>query len=179
MKREKLTVGTRESKLACLQTDQVINKIQSLFPHLEIDILHITPGGDKVLDRPIAELGGRGVFVKELEEALLDGRVDLVVHSLKDLPTDMPDGLTLACVLNREDARDVFLSNNAESFRQLAAGSTPPGQGDEQEEHAEHRPRYRQIETPGDDFAGQLEAEQLGQCGNHGVSPGDRVRKVY
>jgi len=124
VKREKLTVGTRESKLACLQTDQVINKIQSLFPHLEIDILHITTGGDKVLDRPIAELGGRGVFVKELEEALLDGRVDLVVHSLKDLPTDMPDGLTLACVLNREDARDVFLSNNAESFRQLAAGST-------------------------------------------------------
>lgn len=124
MRREKLTVGTRESKLACLQTDQVISKIHSFFPNLELQILHITTGGDKVLDRPIAELGGRGVFVKELEEALLDGRVDLVVHSLKDLPTDMPAGLTLACVLNREDARDVFLSTRAESFWQLAADST-------------------------------------------------------
>jgi len=124
LQRTKLAIGTRESKLALLQTDQIVEKIQQLAPNLEIEIVHITTGGDKVLDRPISALGGRGVFVKELEEALLDGRVDLVVHSLKDLPTDLPTGLMLAAVLNRVDARDVFLSQKAKSFMDLPKGST-------------------------------------------------------
>ncbi|MBX9940710.1 MAG: hydroxymethylbilane synthase [Candidatus Obscuribacterales bacterium] len=124
LQRTKLAIGTRESKLALLQTDQIVEQIEKLAPNLEIEIVHITTGGDKVLDRPISALGGRGVFVKELEEALLDGRVDLVVHSLKDLPTDLPTGLMLAAVLNRVDARDVFLSHKAESFMELPSGST-------------------------------------------------------
>lgn len=117
-------IGTRESKLALIQTDIVVARLKQHFPDATIDIEHITTGGDKVLDRPIAQLGGRGVFVKELEEALLDERVDLVVHSLKDLPTELPDGLKLACVLERTDPRDIFVSHKAKSFMELPAGST-------------------------------------------------------
>lgn len=119
-----IRVGTRESKLARLQTDVVIETLKKNFPDANFEVHPITTGGDKILDRPIVELGGRGVFVKELEEALLEDRVDFVVHSLKDLPTDLPNGLTLACVLNRQDARDIFVSNKAASFMELAPGST-------------------------------------------------------
>ena len=119
-----IRVGTRESKLARLQTDVVIDTLKKNYPDTTFEVFPITTGGDKVLDRPIVELGGRGVFVKELEEALIEDRVDFVVHSLKDLPTDLPDGLTLACVLNRQDSRDIFVSNKASSYMELAPGST-------------------------------------------------------
>ncbi|HNB22553.1 MAG TPA: hydroxymethylbilane synthase [Candidatus Melainabacteria bacterium] len=119
----KIRSGTRESKLALLQTDIVQTRLQNFSSSLEIEIVPITTKGDKVLDRPIAELGGRGVFVKELEEALLRDEVDMVVHSLKDLPTDMPPSLSLAAVLDRNDPRDVLLSRDNLEFRQLPAGS--------------------------------------------------------
>jgi len=124
LKTSTIRVGTRESKLARLQTDIVIATLRHNFPHTTFEVHPITTGGDKVLDRPIVELGTRGVFVKELEEALLENRVDFVVHSLKDLPTDLPAGLTLACVLNREDPRDIFVSTKAASFMELAPGSS-------------------------------------------------------
>lgn len=122
-KNKTIRIGTRESKLALLQTDMVVTELTKSFPDLKVEIIHITTGGDKVQDRPIADLGTRGVFVKELEEALFDNRVDLVVHSLKDLPTDMPAGLTLAAVLNRSDSRDVVVSHNKTKFMDLPAGS--------------------------------------------------------
>ena len=118
-----IKIGTRESKLALLQTDMVVDELSKSFPDLNVEIIHITTGGDKVQDRPIADLGTRGVFVKELEEALFDKRVDLVVHSLKDLPTDMPQGLTLAAVLQRSDSRDVVVSHNKTKFMDLKPGS--------------------------------------------------------
>lgn len=116
-------IGTRESQLARLQTDAVIAHLQKAFPDLKIDIHAVSTRGDKVLNKPLAELGGRGVFVKELEEALLANEVDLVVHSLKDLPTDMPSGLTLAAVLDRDDPRDVLVSRNHVSFKDLPSGA--------------------------------------------------------
>ena len=119
----KIRIGTRESKLALLQTDIVHARLKALSASIEIEIVPITTKGDKVLDRPIAELGGRGVFVKELEEALLRDEVDLVVHSLKDLPTDMPPSLCLAAVLDRNDPRDVLLSKDDLEFSKLPAGS--------------------------------------------------------
>jgi hydroxymethylbilane synthase len=118
-----IRIGTRESKLALVQTEIVRKALSAQFGDLRIEIVHITTGGDRVQDRPIAELGSRGVFVKELEEALLDRRVDLVVHSLKDLPTDLPQGLVLAAVLDRADARDVLVSNNKMSLHDLPTGS--------------------------------------------------------
>jgi hydroxymethylbilane synthase len=119
-----LRIGTRESKLALLQTDIVIGVLSKHYPDLKFEVQHITTGGDKIQDRPIAAIGGRGVFVKELEEALLHDRVDLVVHSLKDLPTDLPEGLTLACVLDRSDPRDVLVSEKYAGLEALPPGAT-------------------------------------------------------
>ena len=121
---EVLKVGTRESQLARLQTEIVMARLASQYPDIKFEVHPITTGGDKIQDRPIAAIGGRGVFVKELEEALLQNRVDLVVHSLKDLPTDLPEGLKLACVLDRSDPRDVLVSEKYESLAALPAGAT-------------------------------------------------------
>lgn len=118
-----LRVGTRASQLARWQTDVVVERLTKAHPELSCEIVTITTGGDKVLDKPISELGSRGVFVKELEEALLANEVDFVVHSLKDLPTDFPAGLMLASVLCRDDPRDVFLSRTGASLKDLPAGS--------------------------------------------------------
>lgn len=118
-----IRVGTRESQLARLQTDIAVNALKNRYPEQSFEIVPVTTHGDKVQDKPIAELGTRGVFVKELEKALYDGEVDFVVHSLKDLPTDLPEGLRLAAVLDRADPRDVVVSKNNVAFRDLPTGS--------------------------------------------------------
>jgi hydroxymethylbilane synthase len=118
-----LRIGTRESKLSRQQTSLVMEKFKSLHPGIIIEIVPIVTSGCKIQDRPIAELGGTGVFTKELQEALLDKQVDVVVHSLKDLPTDPVPGLALACVLDREDSRDVLVSKDHKQFAQLPAGA--------------------------------------------------------
>ncbi len=122
-KQKCVRVGTRESQLARLQTDIVIAALSGKFPELKFEVVPITTGGDKVQDKPIAELGGRGVFVKELEDALYADRVDFVVHSLKDLPTELPKELVLACVLDREDPRDVLVSNDDTVLKTLPQGT--------------------------------------------------------
>jgi hydroxymethylbilane synthase len=94
------------------------------YPDIDFELHPITTGGDKIQDRPIAAIGGRGVFVKELEEALLENRVDMVVHSLKDLPTELPAGLKLACVIDRSDPRDVLVSDTYDSLASLPPGAT-------------------------------------------------------
>ncbi|MBX9668526.1 MAG: hydroxymethylbilane synthase [Candidatus Obscuribacterales bacterium] len=114
-----MRVGTRASKLARRQTDIVVERIKLHFPDLAIEVIPLTTRGDSQRDRPIADLGATGVFVKELEEALLAHEVDLVVHSLKDLPTDIPGKLTLAAVLQREDPRDVLVTRDGLTFEQL------------------------------------------------------------
>jgi hydroxymethylbilane synthase len=118
-----LKVGTRESALARLQTDLAVAALNELHTGCHFEIVPIKTSGDKVLNKPLVEIGGRGVFVKELEEALLADEVDLVVHSLKDLPVDMPEGLLLAATLNREDPRDVLVCNANLEFDKLPAGS--------------------------------------------------------
>jgi hydroxymethylbilane synthase len=109
--------------LARLQTDIVLNVLIPRLPQRKFEIVTVKTRGDKILDRPIAEVGDRGVFVKELEESLLSGAVDFVVHSLKDLPTELPAELTLAAVLNRADPRDVLVSREAVTFCNLPAGA--------------------------------------------------------
>jgi hydroxymethylbilane synthase len=116
-------VGTRESVLARLQTDIVVAAMRDKFPKQQFAIVPITTHGDKVQDKPIADLGTRGVFVKELERALIAGEVDFVVHSLKDLPSDLPEGLHLAALLNREDPRDVLISHGAVPLKNLLPGA--------------------------------------------------------
>jgi hydroxymethylbilane synthase len=123
---ESLTIvklGTRASKLARLQTDVVVERLSKHFPQFKFEVVLVTTGGDKRRDLPIAQIGTAGVFVKELEDALLKGEVDLVVHSLKDLPTDIPQGLELTAVLAREDPRDVLISRGNLTFDQLRPGA--------------------------------------------------------
>ncbi|MCX5717013.1 MAG: hydroxymethylbilane synthase, partial [Nitrospirae bacterium] len=108
MKKAKIIIGTRGSKLALWQAAWVKSELQKLNPDLKIELNKIKTTGDKILDVPLAKVGGKGLFVKEIEEALLNGEADLAVHSMKDVPTDFPKGLHLAVICKREDPRDAF-----------------------------------------------------------------------
>lgn len=118
-----LRVGTRDSILARLQTDLAMQHISLHRPDMKFEVMAVKTSGDKILNKPLAELGGRGAFTKELEESLLANEVDFVVHSLKDLPTELPEGLHLAATINRADHRDVLVSNLKCKFAELPAGS--------------------------------------------------------
>ena len=118
----RLTIATRESALALWQAEHVRARLTSRYPGTAVDLLGVTTQGDRVVDRPLAAIGGKGLFIKELENALREGRADIAVHSLKDVPMDMPDGFVLAAISAREDARDAFVSNRFD-----ALSSLPPG----------------------------------------------------
>jgi hydroxymethylbilane synthase len=105
------------------QATHVRDRLAALYPHCQIDILGMTTRGDQILDRTLSKVGGKGLFVKELEVAMDEGRADLAVHSLKDVPMELPDGFQLAAVLEREDPRDAFVSNDFSSLAGLPAGS--------------------------------------------------------
>jgi len=109
-KRKKIIIGTRGSKLALWQAEWVKSKLQKLYPDLVIELNKIKTTGDKILDVPLAKIGGKGLFVKEIEEALLRHDVDIAVHSMKDVPTEFPENLHLSVICKREDPRDAFLS---------------------------------------------------------------------
>lgn len=122
---ETLTLGTRGSQLALWQTEWVKGELTKAFPSLDIRVEVIKTTGDKILDSPLAKIGDKGLFTREIEQALLDGRIDLAVHSLKDLPTELPDGLTIGAITAREDVRDVFISHPAKRHRSV--DEIPPG----------------------------------------------------
>src|SRR5512137_2234022 len=94
----RLVIATRESALALWQAEHVRARLARLYPHASIDLLGLTTQGDQILDRPLAEIGGKGLFIKELEMAMSEGRADLAVHSLKDVPMELPDGFSLAAI---------------------------------------------------------------------------------
>ena len=122
---QRLRIGTRGSPLALAQANMVRDQLRAAHGLAEDDVTLsvIKTTGDAVLDRPLADLGGKGLFTKEIEEALLDGRIDLAVHSMKDMPTEYPAGLEVPCILVREDPRDAFLSPRAASLAELPPGS--------------------------------------------------------
>ncbi|HEV7816294.1 MAG TPA: hydroxymethylbilane synthase [Janthinobacterium sp.] len=119
----RLVIASRESRLAMWQAEHVRTKLNLLYPQCEVEILGMTTRGDQILDRSLSKVGGKGLFVKELEVAMADGRADLAVHSLKDVPMEMPPGFALAAVLEREDARDAFVSNDYASLAELPHGA--------------------------------------------------------
>src|SRR5512146_187219 len=121
--RSTLVLGTRGSKLAVHQSEWVQAQLQRLAPHVMVTLRRIKTSGDKILDVPLAKIGGKGLFVKEIEEALLRGDIDLAVHSMKDIPTVLPDPLEILCVPAREDARDAFISREGLTLDQLPAGA--------------------------------------------------------
>jgi len=120
---EKLVIASRESRLAMWQAKHVQALLQGLYPLCEITILGMTTKGDEILDKSLSKIGGKGLFIKELENALLDGSADLAVHSLKDVPMEMPVGFELAAILEREDPSDAFVSNEYDSLKQMPQGS--------------------------------------------------------
>ncbi len=120
---KKLVIASRESALAMWQARHIQARLQALYPETEVTILGMTTTGDQILDTPLAKVGGKGLFVKELETALADGRADLAVHSMKDVPMNLPEGFMLAATGEREDPRDAFVSNDFASLEDLPAGS--------------------------------------------------------
>jgi hydroxymethylbilane synthase len=117
-----LIIATRESALALWQAHHIRDRLMTLHPGIEVELLGMTTQGDRILDVTLNKIGGKGLFVKELEQALQDGRADLAVHSLKDVPMVLPEGFALAAIGEREDPRDAFVSNQ---YRQLS--EPPPG----------------------------------------------------
>lgn len=105
-----IKIGTRKSKLALAQTNMVVNEIKKYFPSINIEVVHFTTKGDKVLNKPLINIGGKGVFVTEIEDALLNKEIDLAVHSAKDLPLKLQDNLTISAVLKRGNYRDILVT---------------------------------------------------------------------
>lgn len=124
--RSSLVIGTRGSRLAVWQAEWIQARLHEIVPALTVTLQRIRTSGDKILDVPLAKIGGKGLFVKEIEEALLQGEIDLAVHSMKDVPTVLPDALEILCVPAREDARDVLISHGGRvglTLDQLPAGA--------------------------------------------------------
>ncbi|WP_300668396.1 hydroxymethylbilane synthase [Desulfoluna sp.] len=119
----KIVIGTRGSQLALWQANWVKSELEKCNKGVTCELLVIKTQGDKILDVPLAEIGGKGLFVKEVEEALLDGRIDLAVHSMKDMPADLPEGLEIGAIPEREDPRDALISKNGLSFEALPQGA--------------------------------------------------------
>ena len=115
--------GSRGSPLAMTQSQTVAAKLARLTGEAEAPIESFITSGDRIADRRLQDAGGKGLFTKELDEALLDGRIDAAIHSLKDLPTVMPDGIALAAIPSREDPRDAFVSHKARTLMELPEGS--------------------------------------------------------
>ena len=119
----KIVIASRESALALWQARFIQGKLNALHPQLQVSIFGMTTQGDRLLDTPLAKIGGKSLFVKELEEALQQGTADIAVHSMKDVPMRLPPGFTLAAITEREDARDAFVSNRYPSLEALPEGS--------------------------------------------------------
>jgi hydroxymethylbilane synthase len=120
---KKLVIASRESALAMWQAVHIQTKLKTLYPDCDVQILGMTTQGDQILDKPLATIGGKGLFIKELENALMDGSADLAVHSMKDVPMNMPDGFMLVATGERENPHDAFVSNTYERLEDLPHGS--------------------------------------------------------
>lgn len=118
-----IRIATRQSALALWQAEHIQSALEAAHLGIKVSLLPMLSRGDKLLDAPLAKIGGKGLFVKELETALLDNQADIAVHSMKDVPMDLPDGLALPCICQREDPRDAFVSNHYQSFDALPQGA--------------------------------------------------------
>lgn len=118
-----IRIATRKSALALWQAEYVKAQLLSFHPEIRVELVPMSTQGDKILDTPLAKIGGKGLFVKELETAILEGRADIAVHSMKDVPVEFPTGLMLHTICQREDPRDAFVSNQFASLAELPAGA--------------------------------------------------------
>jgi hydroxymethylbilane synthase len=118
-----LVIATRESQLALWQAEHIRDRLQALYPGMRVELLGMTTQGDQILDSPLSKVGGKGLFVKELEQAMAEGHAHLAVHSLKDVPMDLPEGFILAAITEREDPRDAFVSNRYGGLAEMPPGA--------------------------------------------------------
>ena len=123
MKQNSLRIATRESALAMWQAEHVAASLRQAHPELQVKLIGMTTEGDKKLDAPLAKIGGKGLFIKELEQGILEDRADIAVHSMKDVPVDFPDGLGLPIIMARGDPRDAFVSNQYQHLNDLPKGA--------------------------------------------------------
>ncbi|QEY24292.1 hydroxymethylbilane synthase [Neisseria animalis] len=123
MNPKKLVIASRESLLAMWQAEHIRSRLKNLYPECEVEILGMTTRGDQILDKTLSKIGGKGLFIKELEQALQDGRADLAVHSIKDVPMELPEGFALAAIGERANPFDAFVSNRYERLEDLPKGS--------------------------------------------------------
>ena len=144
---KKLIIASRESALAMWQAKHIQATLQTLYPNCDVQILGMTTTGDQILDSPLSRIGGKGLFVKELEMALADGSADLAVHSMKDVPMNLPEGFILAATGQREDARDAFVSNNFNSLEDLPQGSIVGTSSLRRQSQLQHRFPHLKIES--------------------------------
>jgi len=182
----RLVIATRESALALWQAEHVRTRLEALYPTSAIELLGVTTQGDRVTDRPLAAIGGKGLFVKELEIAMDDGRADLAVHSLKDVPMQLPTEFTLAAVVAREDPRDALVSNRYSTLDALPAGAIVGTSSLRRE--AQLRERYPKIKVDAlrgnvntrlrKLDAGRYDAMILAAAGLKRLGFGDRIRAL-
>ncbi len=181
-----LTIGTRGSALALWQTERVAAELRRLKPALEIVIEKIRTKGDIIHDVALARIGGKGLFVKEIEDALLEGRIDLAVHSLKDLPTTLPEGLTIGAVLAREDARDALVSRLNLPLAQLPEGARLGTSSLRRAAQLRaYRPDFRIVNLRGNvdtrlrkAMSGEYEAVLLAAAGLDRLGHADRITEI-
>jgi hydroxymethylbilane synthase len=183
-----LRIGTRGSPMALLQTGLVRDRLVAAHPDLDgaVEIAVIRTTGDRVQDRTLAAIGGKGLFTKEIEEALADGRIDLAVHSLKDVATFLPDGLVLAAILPRDDPRDAFVSVAAASFSALPNGAiVGTASLRRQAQLLRRRPDLRVVPLRGNVEtrlrkldAGEIDATVLALCGLERLGLADRASEI-
>ena len=123
MNPKKLVIASRESLLAMWQAKHIQGRLKALYPDCEVEILGMTTRGDQILDKTLSKIGGKGLFIKELEQALQDGRADLAVHSIKDVPMDLPEGFALAAIGERANPFDAFVSNQYARLEEMPKGA--------------------------------------------------------
>ena len=180
----KLVIASRESALAMWQALHIQARLQALYPSCDVQILGMTTTGDQILDSPLSLIGGKGLFVKELEIALADGSADLAVHSMKDVQMNLPDGFTMAATGEREDARDAFISNNFNSLADLPFGAIVGTSSLRRQSQLQHRFPHLKIESLRGNVQtrlrkldeGQYAAIILAAAGLIRLGLGDRIR---
>ncbi len=182
----RLVIASRESALAMWQAEHIRDRLRALYPQTEVSILGMTTQGDQILNVTLSKIGGKGLFVKELETALEDGRADLAVHSLKDVPMVLPEGFVLAAIGEREDPRDAFVSNKYASLAELPAGSVVGTSSLRRESqlrahfpHLKVEPLRGNVQTRLRKLdEGQYAAIILAAAGLKRLGMGDRIRAV-
>lgn len=181
---EKIVIATRASRLALWQAEFVQEALQNQYPGLKVELLKMTTKGDQIIDRSLSKIGGKGLFVKELETALLDGRADLAVHSLKDVPMELYEEFSLSTILKRADPRDAFVSNKYEDLDDLPEGAIVGTSSLRRE--SQIRAHYPKLEVQplrgnldtrlGKLDAGNYDAIILAASGLERLGLGDRIR---